>query len=154
MFTLPIEFATPAYDEAVALRQKALLEPLELEFKESELRRECLDGHLACYSRQWRMLGCLVLGPEDSEERLQIRQVAVREDLQQKGVGKALLQAAEERAVAHGYGEVVVAAPEKVRPFYEKLGYQKFGRAFTEKGIRHLRLKKALSASQDGMEEE
>ena len=152
MFTLPIEFGTPAYDQAVALRQKALLDPLQLEFLPQELQRECLDGHLACYSEHWRMLGCLVLGPEDSNQRLQIRQVAVREEVQKKGVGSALLQAAEQRAAAHGYREVVVAVHEKAQPFYQKLGYRKFGRSFTEKGIKHVRLKKALPGAEDGEE--
>lgn len=149
MFVLPIEFGTPAYDEAVSLRQEALLTPLGLEPRPKDLQRECLDGHLACYSDDWRLQGCLVLGPEDGQGRIQIRQVAVQGKGRKQGVGKRLLQAAEERAAAHGYREVVVAAHEEAQAFYENLGYRKFGRAFKEKGIRHLRLKKTLLAEEE-----
>ena len=53
----------------------------------------------------------------------QVRFMAVREDQQGKGVGRALMQYLEEKAKDRGIEKIVLQARENAVPFYLSLGY-------------------------------
>jgi hypothetical protein len=80
-FTIPVPFATPAYDDTIGLRDEILRRPLGLEFHPKDLATEFDSIHLACYHSSWELVGCLVLVPK-SNSIIKMRQVAVREDQQ------------------------------------------------------------------------
>jgi predicted GNAT family N-acyltransferase len=137
MNIIQVDFATPEYDETIALRYKILREPLGLEFTEEQLAAEYADFHLAAYSEAWILRGCLVLTPK-TDKVLKMRQVAV-------GIGTLLVQASETFAIENGFETMELNARDTAIPFYEKLNYQKVGEEFVEVNIPHFKMVKSLS---------
>ena len=143
MNIIQVEFATPEYDETVALRYKILREPLGLDFTEEQLAAEYADFHLAAYSEAWILRGCLVLTPK-TDKILKMRQVAVSIESQSKGIGTLLVQASEAFGSANGFEMMELNARDTAIPFYEKLDYQKVGEEFVEVNIPHFKMVKQL----------
>ena len=88
-------------------------------------------------------IGGLLLRPADAE--LKMRQVAVRADLQGRGVGRSLVEASEAYALSHGFERIVLHARTSAVPFYLALGYETEGDEFEEVGIPHLFMFKNLT---------
>jgi N-acetylglutamate synthase-like GNAT family acetyltransferase len=143
MNIIEVEFATPEYDETVKLRYKILREPLDLDFTEEQLAEEYADFHLAAYDDAWILRGCLVLTPKD-EKVLKMRQVAVDNNVQSKGIGSLLVKASEVYARAKGFDTMELNARETAVIFYQKLGYNTEGPLFEEVSIPHFKMVKAL----------
>ncbi len=144
MHVIPVQFATPEYDQTVELRRQILRIPLDLEFYPEDFEKEYLDTHLACYNDQNELLGCLVMTPK-IEGQIKMRQVAVAEQHQGKGVGRLLVEASERYASHEGYKEIVLNAREVALKFYLSLAYEKQGKPFTEVTIKHYKMRKLLS---------
>lgn len=143
MTVLNIAFATPEYDETVKLRDKILRQPLGLAFSEAQLAEEYADFHLAAYTDDWILRGCLVLTPKDNNV-LKMRQVAVDETVQKMGVGRQLVEASEAFGRANGFKIMELNARETAVPFYQKLNYSVVGEQFEEVGIAHFKMFKTL----------
>jgi predicted GNAT family N-acyltransferase len=143
MTVIPIDFATPEYDEALAIRYEVLRKPLGLEYSLEQLSKEWADVHLACYADSAEMLGCLILSEVDSKT-LKMRQVAVRNNFQGKGVGKKLVEASEAYSKINGFEKIILHARANAIPFYEQLDYQTEGEIFFEVGIEHRKMVKNL----------
>jgi predicted GNAT family N-acyltransferase len=143
MNIIEVEFATPEYDETVKLRYKILREPLDLDFTEEQLAEEYADFHLAAYDDSWALKGCLVLTPKD-EKTIKMRQVAVENAVQNKGIGSLLVKASEVYARAKGYDTMELNARETAVVFYQKLSYNTEGPLFEEVSIPHFKMVKAL----------
>lgn len=143
MTIFPIEFGTPEYDEAVALRYEVLRKPLGLEFTTDQLAAEWSDIHLAGFDPNGKMVAILILTAID-EQTLKMRQVAVAPHLQGKGLGAQLVHASEALALKRQYQHMVLHARETAVPFYLRLGYQIVGEPFEEVGIPHSKMKKTL----------
>jgi predicted GNAT family N-acyltransferase len=138
-----IPFATPLYDEEVALRYRILRAPLGIGFDQADLAKEGSDHHLGIYDDTDKLLACLIFTPLPSGE-LKMRQVAVDEDLQGQGVGTILVFKSEEWALKQGYTELVLNARATAVPFYLKLGYKQEPQPFIEVGIPHYKMYKSL----------
>ncbi len=143
MTILNIEFATPEYDETVQLRDKILRRPLGLTFSEEQLAEEYADFHLAAYTHDWLLRGCLVLTPK-GDKTLKMRQVAVDEACQKMGVGRQLVDASEALGRANNFDMMELNARETAVPFYLKLNYTIVGEPFEEVGIAHFKMIKKL----------
>jgi predicted GNAT family N-acyltransferase len=65
-------------------------------------------------------------------------------DLQGKGVGRALIQFAENLARDHGYHKITMHARKNALGFYEKMGYRVKGSEFEEITIPHYIMEKDL----------
>ncbi len=137
-----IPHLSPAYALAVALRRDVLRKPLGLEFTEAQLAGEAADLHLAAFDGP-KLVGCLLLSDRGSG-RVQMRQVAVREDRQGQGLGALMVCESEAEARRRGFATMVLHARETAVPFYLKLGYAVVGEAFVEVGIPHLAMEKVL----------
>jgi predicted GNAT family N-acyltransferase len=144
MTILNIEFATPEYDETVQLRDKILRRPLGLVFLEEQLAEEFADFHLAAYTDNWLLRGCLVLTPKD-DKTLKMRQVVVDEVFQKTGIGQQLVAASEALGRVRGFDIMELNARETAVPFYQKLNYTIVGERFEEVGIPHLKMTKKLN---------
>ncbi|MCE2504682.1 MAG: GNAT family N-acetyltransferase [Chlorobi bacterium] len=131
------------YEETVALRDDVLRRPLGLIFSPEDLSAEVDDFHLTCYDDEGNLLGCLVLTIE-GEQRVRMRQVAVRPDLQRSGIGTSLIQYSEGFALAHGFTQMTTHARHRAIPFYLRLGYVPYGEPFEEVTIPHRKLRKEL----------
>lgn len=138
-----VQHGSPEYTETVALRDEVLRRPLGLEFSPELLGAEATDFHLAGYSQDGDLLGCLILTPVDSST-IQMRQVAVNPSLQRSGIGTALVDYSESFARQHGYSLMIMHAREQAVPFYERLGYHTYGDRFEEVTIPHWNMKKHL----------
>lgn len=81
---------------------------------------------------------------EDNPTTVRLRQMAVINDLQGKGIGKALMQFAENLARDRGYKKISMHARKNATGFYEKMGYVKVGNEFEEITIPHYLMQKKL----------
>lgn len=142
MQILEVEFATPAYDEIVRLRDQVLRKPLGLEFSVSDLSREYTDHHFGCYDKGY-LIGCLNMRPLE-EGVVKMRQVAVDPISQGKGVGSILVKAVEKWATNYGYEKIVLSARKEAISFYTKLDYTLAGEPYEEIGIPHHKMEKRL----------
>lgn len=138
-----VAHGTPEYDALVALRHDVLRRPLGLAFTPEQIAAEDGSYHLGCYSEE-TLVGCLVLLPLPGG-RVQMRQVAVPEEWRGRGAGRLLVGRTEELARGLGFGAMVLHARESAVGFYETLGYQKQGACFSEVGLPHWEMTKALN---------
>lgn len=143
MFIFPIEFATPEYDEAVALRHEVLRKPLGLEFLPEQLAAEWSDIHLAAFDTTGKMVAILLLTPVNDQE-VKMRQVAVAMEQQGRGLGAALVAQSEEIARSMNFNKMTLHARETAVPFYLRLGYEKVGDLFEEVSIPHFKMIKTF----------
>lgn len=137
-----IDHGTVAYEQMIRLRDDILRRPLGLTFDEQELEAEKSNLHIAAYEDE-QMLGCCMLVEEDPKT-VRLRQMAVMNDLQGKGIGRALMQFAENLARDRGYKKITMHARKNALGFYEKMGYRKIGKEFQEITIPHFVMEKEL----------
>ena len=137
------DFATPDYDQSIVLRDLILRKPLNLSFNEEDLAKEYDSIHLGAFDEKNRIIGCLVLKalPGDNYK---MRQVAVANELQGKGIGSALVTASETHLKSLGAKSIELNARDVAIPFYLNLDYEKVGKEFEEVGIKHFRMEKKL----------
>ena len=112
-----IEHGTPEYQKMVKLREDILRKPLGLGFTTNELEQEKI---------------------------VRLLQMAVLNDLQGKGIGRAIMHFAENIARDRGYSILSMHARKNAIGFYEKMGYKVTGDEFTEVTIPHYVMEKKL----------
>jgi len=138
-----VDFGTPAYDETVRLRRDILRIPLGIEFYAEDLALEYNQYHLAGYHQNGDLVACLVLKTL-SDSEIKMRQVAVREDLQHKGIGQLMVTASEDLSRIMGFKKMVLHARKTAVPFYKKQKYKTSGKEFLEVEIPHFKMVKNL----------
>ena len=137
-----IDHGSPEYRQMVQLRNDILRKPLGLHFTEDELEKEKDNLLVAAYEDD-HMLGCCMLVEEDPQT-VRLRQMAVINDLQGKGIGSALMNFAENLARDRGYKRITMHARKNAVGFYEKMGYKQIGDEFEEITIPHYVMEKQL----------
>lgn len=137
-----IDHGTPEYQQMVKLRDEILRRPLGLGFTPQELESEKSNMLIGAFEED-HMLGCCML-VEESPETVRLRQMAVLNDLQGKGIGRALMNFAENLARDRGYKTLAMHARKNAIGFYEKMGYRVSGDEFTEVTIPHYVMEKSL----------
>jgi predicted GNAT family N-acyltransferase len=138
----PVEFGSPEYAATIELRREVLRRPLGLDFEPSQLATEGGDTHLAMLEGE-EVWACLVLTHKDPLT-LRMRQVAVRSDLQGRGLGRKLVEASEIWARENGFHVIVLNARDTAVPFYLAQGYALEGEPFEEVGIPHRAMRKTV----------
>jgi predicted GNAT family N-acyltransferase len=137
-----IDYGTEEYKQMLSLRDAILRKPLGLKFSEDEIEKEKTNLHIAAYEDE-QMLGCCML-VEEEPQTVRLRQMAVVNDVQGKGIGRALMQFAENLARDRGYKKITMHARNNAVGFYEKMGYRKKGKPFEEITIPHFVMEKEL----------
>ncbi len=137
-----IDHGTKEYQQMIQLRDEILRKPLGLHFTEEELNKEKKNLLIGAFEED-QMLGCCML-VEEEPGTVRLRQMAVLNDLQGKGVGRALMQFAENLARDRGYKKITMHARKNSLGFYEKMGYKKVGSEFQEITIPHYVMEKSL----------
>jgi ribosomal protein S18 acetylase RimI-like enzyme len=137
-----IDHGTPEYRQMIKLREDILRRPLGLSFSPEELEKEKENLLMAAYEDD-QILGCCMLVEEDPQT-VRLRQMAVLNDLQGKGIGKALMTFAENLARDRGYKKITMHARKNSLGFYEKMGYKRRGEEFKEITIPHYVMEKQL----------
>lgn len=137
-----IVYDSANYQLTVQLRDQLLRKPLGLKFSEEDLASEKQMFHLALFDDN-ECIACLILVPE--AEKIKMRQVAVAEKYQSKGIGKKLIQESEAFAKAKEFQKMYCNARKTAVPFYLKQGYKIVSEEFEEVGIPHFKMEKELS---------
>ncbi|MEY4702488.1 MAG: hypothetical protein RIR96_385 [Bacteroidota bacterium] len=137
-----IDHGTPEYDQMVALRNNLLRKPLGLGFDEEELKQEKDHLLIAAFDED-EMLGCCMLC-KATEDTLKLRQMAVLDNLQGKGIGASIMNFAENLARDKGYKKIMMHARDTAIGFYEKLGYKITSDEFIEVNVPHHVMEKIL----------
>ena len=130
------------YKKMVDLRARMLRTPLGLTFTKTELDNEKDDLLIAAFDED-KMLGCCILTKED-EQTLRLRQMAVKDNLQGKGIGAAIILFGENLARDKGYKKITMHARNTAIGFYEKFGYKVTGEEFVEVKLLHHSMQKVL----------
>ena len=139
-----IEFESQDYFQSLGLRYEVLRRPLALHFDTNDLKKEGSDIHVAAFFDS-RLIGCLILSEiTDNPFVYKMRQVAVSDDFQRKGVGKLMVEFCEKIAINNGMKKIELHARENAVPFYLSLEYKVLGNSFLEVNIPHYKMAKEL----------
>ena len=137
-----ITHGSNAYHEMVSLRDVVLRKPLGLSFTEEYLQKEINDQLIGAYTAD-KLSACCILTPLN-ENTVQLRQMAVDNTQQGKGIGRQLINFAEQESKKNGFTQLMMHARKEAKGFYEKLGYAVQGPEFEEVGIAHYEMSKQL----------
>ncbi|MBJ7898621.1 MAG: GNAT family N-acetyltransferase [Cyanobacteria bacterium RI_101] len=140
-----IPFGSPAYGQALLLRQAILRAPLGLVLQPEELEREADCFHYGLWDEGQTLLGYGMAAPQ-TEEGVKIRQFLIHPDYQRRGLGAFLLQTMEERLQTQGYRQCSLHARLQSAGFYLKQGYIVTSAVFWEVTLPHVEMKKRLTA--------
>ena len=135
-------YGSKEYSEMVELRYQILRKPLGLDFSEEYLSKQKSDYLCVC-EEDTKTIGACILTPIDNNI-IQLRQMAVADNYQSKGIGKMLITFAEQTATDNGFNKITLHARKTAVPFYEKLGYSIVGDEFTEVDIPHYEMEKSF----------
>lgn len=138
-----IDHGSPEYLNMVKLRDEVLRRPLGLHFSPEELENEKDDILIGAFEDD-TMLGCCLLTRVD-DQTVRLRQMAVRNEKQGMGIGRVLMQFAENIARDNRYRTLAMHARMNAVDFYRKLGYQIVGEPFEEVSIPHYLMEKDIA---------
>ena len=136
------DYHSSQYKLALQLRDRVLRQPLGLKFTPEELKKDEEDSHFGLFDGDV-VLACLTLTKSENG-RMKMRQVAVDDSFQGKGLGRELSAAAEAYAIKQGFKTMFCNARKTAVPFYQKLGYKIVGDEFVEVNIPHYLMEKNL----------
>jgi GNAT superfamily N-acetyltransferase len=137
-----IDHGSREYRQMIDLRYEILRKPLGLSFTEEELEREKNDILIGAFDEE-RLLACCLLTRMDPVT-CKLRQMAVHNSQQGKGIGATMMNFAENVARDRGFKVMAMHARKTATGFYEKLGYRVEGDEFMEVTIPHYLMKKKL----------
>ena len=137
-----IDYGSPEYEKMLRLRNDLLRKPLGLSFDPLELEKEKDDVLMGAFEDD-RLLGCCLLTRVDAKS-MRLRQMAVPNNFQGKGIGRALMVFAENIARDMGYQTLTMHARVTATGFYEKMGYVKKDGQFIEITIPHVVMEKSI----------
>jgi ribosomal protein S18 acetylase RimI-like enzyme len=137
-----IENNSTEYAQMILLRKEILRWPLGLDLTEEDLKNEEPDIKIGAFENK-KILGCCVLTKMD-DKTIRLRQMAVANEFQGSGIGRALMSFAEKTAQNQGYKILMMHARKTAIGFYEKLGYIVVGKEFEEVSIPHFSMQKEL----------
>jgi predicted GNAT family N-acyltransferase len=137
-----IDFGSQEYNEMVELRYQILRKPLGLHFTIEDLEKEKEDILFGCFDEEV-LEGCCLL-TKCGEKTYRLRQMAVSNGLQGKGIGRVLMNYAENVARDMGNVKIIMHARKSAIGFYEKQGYKVCSDEFEEVSIPHFIMEKEL----------
>ena len=137
-----IDHGTKEYQQMVALRMEILRKPLGLSFTDEELAKEKEDILIGAFDED-KILACCLLTKHDNTT-IKLRQMAVQNNLQGKGIGASMMSFAETVARDKGFKKLMMHARDTAIGFYEKFGFKVNGNEFIEVNVPHHVMEKKL----------
>jgi predicted GNAT family N-acyltransferase len=137
-----IVYGSNDYKEMVKLREDVLRKPLGLSFSAEALEIDQQDLLLGLFEEE-QLVACCILS-SDHPQMIRLRQMAVRNDIQSKGLGRALIGFAEQVTREKGFHKIYMHARAVAKGFYEKLGYSVCSPEYVEVSIPHYTMEKQL----------
>jgi len=139
---MQIDHGTAKYQQMVALREEIMRGPLGLIYTPEDLDPDKTDTLIGAFD-DGRILGCCILRDEGNGN-IRLRQMAVRNNQQGKGIGQQIMRFAETLAHDKGYKKLIMHARDTAIGFYEKQGYKVIGEGFIEVTVPHHKMEKLL----------
>jgi predicted GNAT family N-acyltransferase len=127
---------------ALALRYRVFCEEQGVSLPADQDGRDAEAVHVVAFDDD-TLVGTCRLVFDDGIARL--GRMAVELDLRGRGVGAAVLEAAEREARAEGARLLRLHAQTSARSLYERGGYEQRGEEFIEEGIPHITMEKPLA---------
>jgi predicted GNAT family N-acyltransferase len=137
-----IDHGSKEYQQMVSLRMEILRKPLGLGFTEEELAKEKEDILIGAFEED-KILACCLLTKVDNAT-IKLRQMAVQNNLQGKGIGASIMSFAETVARDRGYKKLMMHARDSAIGFYEKFDFSVKGNEFIEVNVPHHVMEKRL----------
>ena len=113
------------YDNTLELRTRIIGVPFG--FSPPRRENETPDSHLFIAVDNEAVIGFAMITPSADKKSIRARQVSVESLRQKQGIGRLLMQKAEDVAKSLGYNELRLFAHEGSYPFFLKLHYQMVG---------------------------
>ena len=135
-----ITSSSPKYPQVWELREEILRKPLGMSLRDEDLSLDHLADMIIAES-DGKVIACLLLQPLP-DGAVQLRQMAVYEEWQGKGVGRKLVEEAERYCWQKGYHKIILHARRVALGFYRSMDYNIIGDEFTEVGIPHFNMEK------------
>lgn len=133
---LRIDMQHPFYQKERELRNEVLLRPIGIPDYGWEMNDKKSWHFVAVENSE--LIGCVLLAPlTEGNKRAQLLQMAVKKSWQGKGIGKVLVASLLSFARSIDLKEIEIHSRAEVIPFYEQLGFERFGDPFEEVGIQH-----------------
>jgi len=142
MALMQITHGSKEYQQMVKLRDDILRKPLGLTFSAEDLEKEKDDILIGAFD-DGKILGCCIL-TKQTPDTVRLRQMAVINKQQGKGIGYSIMSYAENLARDKGYRKLIMHARDTAIGFYERCGYKVTGNPFTEVTIPHHVMEKQL----------
>ncbi len=136
-------YGSDLYAQALALREAVLRRPLGLVVTQAE-REDDLNRQHFCALSFGQVVGSVSLKPL-GEAILQLKQMAVAQERQRRGIGRRLLVHSEQWARSSGFHVIVLNARMGAEGFYARYAYVAEGEPFDEQTIPHIRMTKRLA---------
>ncbi|EAY30792.1 GNAT family N-acetyltransferase [Microscilla marina] len=137
---------SPLYEAERMLRNEVLLRPIGIPDHAWEMH-DHRSWHFVAID-QAQVVGCVVLVPlDETQQKTQLIQMAVKDSHQGQGVGKKLVAALEHFALEKGIQLIECHARQEAVNFYLKLGYEIYGKPFEEVGILHRYMRKKMNTT-------
>ncbi|MDQ3846035.1 MAG: GNAT family N-acetyltransferase [Bacteroidota bacterium] len=107
------------YKKMIALRLQVLLQPIGVPASYINQEKEKQDILIGAFEDD-TIVGCCILTPI-SKSVIQLRQMAVHAELQNKGIGRKIIAFAENTSRETGFDILIMHARNPVIEFYKKL---------------------------------
>lgn len=135
-----IEFSVDSeeYKKALILRRKILREPLKLDISPEDLSTEKDQLHFGLFNDN-EIKACVIAVPMN-DGIAKVRQMAVRPELQNQGLGSKLLLLCMADLKQKGFRKVELNARKTAVDFYKKYGFQICSDEFIEVTIPHFKM--------------
>jgi predicted GNAT family N-acyltransferase len=130
-------------DKLYALRHAVLRVPLGLNLYDEDFIREANWIKIGAFSGD-DLIGCVMLSALQNNV-IQLRQMAVDKGFQRKGVGRKIVEFAEQWCKENAIVKIELHAREAAMQFYLQLNYVCIGDVYIEVGIPHYTMYKMLS---------
>ncbi|HTN46539.1 MAG TPA: GNAT family N-acetyltransferase [Flavipsychrobacter sp.] len=137
-----ITMGSDAYPRLLDLRNRMLRVPLGMNLFEEDLSRDVDDVILTAYEKD-HLIGCVMLKPLNEKE-VKLRAMAVDEEFQGRGIGRRLVEHAEDLARQKGFETIVLNARVTAKEFYNRMGYDTVSDEFIEVTIPHVAMQKHI----------
>lgn len=139
-----IKYGSKEYKKSVELRNKILRIPLGHFLDINSLQNEESDIHIVAIEDD-KIIGTLILTPIENGI-LKMRQVAVDNELQGRGIGSDLVQFAEKIAREQKVSKIILDARSSALDFYLRRGYEVISDEYIDEHINipHYKMEKSI----------
>ncbi|NHO65703.1 GNAT family N-acetyltransferase [Aestuariicella hydrocarbonica] len=143
MIIKEINYNSEDYKQTLILREAVLRFPLNLILTRLDVKDDARQFHFGVFIHS-ELAACVVVKPLPGDTVGKLRQMAVSEVFQGRGLGSRLIDFVEAILKMRGFTHMEMSARQTAVEFYRKLGYTMVGEGYTEQGIPHVKMEKRL----------